>query len=297
MRPSASATDVIRKALNFDGRSKSVTVAGRITLLNRRTSAILALLIQHYGDSVEKDVLLRGGWPDQIVHENSLAKAISELRRAIDGSGLEIAASYGLGYTLRSDPAALAGIKVPAAAAGEHAKPDRRRTITIGLLSMFVLLGVGIGIARLDRGDTDTAIRNTRPVLHDAPGATAHILWVDDHPANNKAEVATFRARRIAVHLAETTEDALELMAMNRYQLIISDLGRGEDRLAGVKMITAMRQRQLNMPVLIYTVRPADPAGSQAQRRLVARGGAADLAVTPQEVRRKALRLLGSPKA
>lgn len=294
MDPATSATGVVWKTLNFDVRARSITVAGHRTMLNRRTSAILALLIENYGDPVEKDVLLHGAWPDQFVHENSLAKAISELRRAIRGSGLEIAASYGLGYILRPDSAAPAVTDSPPAISLRF-KRLRRPALAVGGLAMLALIGIGANVAQLAPRNLDYSIRSTRPILHDAPDATANILWVDDHPVNNRAEVATFRARRIAVHVAESTDDALKLMAMNRYQLVISDLGRGEDRLAGIKMIAAMRQRRLNIPVLIYTVRPADPVGSRFQRTLVVQGGAADLAVTPQEVRAKVLSRLIPP--
>jgi hypothetical protein len=46
-----------------------------------------------------------------------------------------------------------------------------------------------------------------------------------------------------------------------RYKLVVSNLDCGDDRLAGLKMIGAMRQRQMRVPVVIYTVRPQDPAG------------------------------------
>jgi DNA-binding NtrC family response regulator len=135
-------------------------------------------------------------------------------------------------------------------------------------------------------------IRTAPPLTHDAPDALATILWVDDHPSNNRLEIAAFKQHRIAVHLAESTEDALKLVAMNRYALLISDLGRGDDRLAGLKMIEAMQNRGMTVPVIIYTMRPKDRAGQEAQRRMVADAGAIDLALTPQEVRAKVLKRL-----
>lgn len=129
-------------------------------------------------------------------------------------------------------------------------------------------------------------------VTHDPADAIATILWVDDHPANNQVEVAAFKQRRIAVHLAETTEDALKLLAMNRYDLVISDLGRGEDRLAGLKMTKVLRERGNMVPIVIYTVRPRTAAGEKAQLQMVAEAGVTDLALTPQEIRSEVLHRL-----
>ena len=126
-------------------------------------------------------------------------------------------------------------------------------------------------------------------MTNDPPNAVATILWVDDHPANNEREVEEFRRKRIAVHLAKSTDDAMKLLAMHRYELVVSDLGRGEDRLAGIKMADILRDRGSSVPIIIYTMRPADKAGQIAQRELVKSAGVNDLAVTPQEVRQKVL--------
>jgi hypothetical protein len=50
-----------------------------------------------------------------------------------------------------------------------------------------------------------------------------------------------------------------------------------------------MRQAGISVPVIIYTVQPKDPAGQEAQRRIVTAAGA-DLALTPKEVREKVFR-------
>jgi len=91
-------------ALEFDPDVRMTIVQGRETLLDSRSSLVLKMLVERHGRRVSKDELLRGAWPRQTVHENSLAKAISRLRPAIRGSGLEIAAAYGTGYVLRPLP-------------------------------------------------------------------------------------------------------------------------------------------------------------------------------------------------
>lgn len=273
-----------------------VFVPGRETLLDPRSSTVLLTLMEQFDHRIDKDELLRTAWPRQLVHENSLAKAISKLRRAIDGSGLEIAVSYGSGYTLRDAPVRSARPNIAQSALMPRSWMTAKAPSKFGLTAAAAMVGVSLlaasGIYAFVAPDRASAIRHTPPITSDASDAHSTILWVDDHPSNNLSEAAYFKSHRIAVHVAKSTEDALNLLAMNSYQLVISDLGRGEDRLAGLGMVRAMNQRRILVPVLIYTMRPETRSGQKAQANLVATAGASDLAVTPQEVRAKVLKKL-----
>jgi DNA-binding response OmpR family regulator len=287
MSDGTSSGAVRIRALEFDPQTGTLTVADRKTLLDPRSSNVLSALTESFGECVSKDALLQAAWPAQLVHENSLAKAISRLRRGIEGSGIEIAAVYGLGYRLQNadewgGEAAWAGGDVP------PQMPKRwwrERSTGVKAAVSLIPLAVETGLFIVERPGDSVPVRQTLPITNDAPDAIATILWVDDHPSNNALEVEALRKRRIAVHLAESTEDAFKLLAFNRYALVVSDLGRGEDRLAGLRMIGAMKQRGVNVPVLIYTVRPKNPDGLETLRRLAADSGAVGVAVTPQEVR------------
>ena len=287
MTDRTSSRAVRIRGLEFDPQTGTLNVAGRKTLLDPRASKVLLALTNSFGECLSKDTLLSAGWPAQLVHENSLAKAISRLRQGIDGSGIEIAAVYGIGYRLQnaenwSGDAAPAPQDAPVPAL-KRWRPERLASarMPIGLLLIAAVIGLFIA----ERSGQTIPIRQTPPITNDASDAVATILWVDDHPSNNALEVEALRRDRIAVHLAESTDDALKLLSFNRYKLVVSDLGRGEDRLAGLRMIDAMKQRGVAVPVLIYTVRPKDPNGVGMLRRLAADSGAAGVAVTPQEVR------------
>lgn len=288
MTESGKSTTIRLRGLAFLPQSRSIIVSGRTTVLDPRSAKIFAALVDNFGGGIAKDELLRFGWPGQLVHENSLAKAVSKLRHAIRGSGLEIVAAYGFGYTLReivkSEAAEIEATPVPSASPLPRTFAPRNATYAV----MLGLVGVVAAIAWV-RSEAGVPIRQTMPITNDPPNAVATVLWVDDHPSNNRLEVEEFRRRQIAVHLAKSTEDALGLLAMNGYDLVVSDLGRGEDRLAGLRMIEALRRRRSTTPVLIYTMRPKDIEGQAAQRRLVASAGATDLAVTPEEVRQKVI--------
>lgn len=77
----------------------------RPVALERACLELLSYLLRHPGEKVDKDTLLRVGWPGRVVSENSLAKAISKLRHALDdadGSLLQVV--HGYGYRLAWPP-------------------------------------------------------------------------------------------------------------------------------------------------------------------------------------------------
>lgn len=271
--------------LTFDRERRTLCVQGRRVVLDTRSALVFETLAERFGTVVSKDTLLAAAWPGQLVHENSLAKAISRLRAAINGSGLVITAVYGLGYTLEQADAEGDGAQGEAVPLAQPRQKGHRFRLLFAPVA--ILLATAVAAFALNRPAPDVPIRTALPVTHDGWNAVATVLWVDDHPSNNTLEVDYLKTRRIAVHLAESTDDALKLLRMNSYQLVVSDLGRGEDRLAGLRLARIVRERAKAVPVIIYTVRPNSPTGQQEQRRMVAEAGVTDLALTPEEVRAK----------
>lgn len=285
----------------FDGGQGTLVVAGRAVDLDRNCRAILTELLEHAGAEVGKERLLQAGWPNRIVHENSLAKAIGRLRQVLGEQGPALETVYGYGYKLNVElqprdltPAVEAGAP-PAATAGSARQPAPVALLAGGgfllaaLLAGVMVLGQGAGDAQ------PVPFRSAPPLTGDAPDAVGRLLWVDDHPENNLYEVRFFENHRIAVHKVTGTADALRLLAMYSYDVVISDMGRGEDRLAGLKLAAQMRDRKDDTPLLIYTVRPDGAAEQEAQRHLVADAGAQGVVVTPQEVRSVILKMFGNP--
>jgi DNA-binding winged helix-turn-helix (wHTH) protein/TolB-like protein/Tfp pilus assembly protein PilF len=73
--------------------------------VDRSGFALLRCLLAHATGVVDKETLLAEGWPGRVVSENSLAKAISRLRRALgDIDGQLIVAVHGYGYRLGVPP-------------------------------------------------------------------------------------------------------------------------------------------------------------------------------------------------
>jgi Tol biopolymer transport system component/DNA-binding winged helix-turn-helix (wHTH) protein len=57
---------------------------GEVVPLSLKAFEILLELIQHHGQMLEKHELLKRVWPDTVVEENSLARSISSLRKALE---------------------------------------------------------------------------------------------------------------------------------------------------------------------------------------------------------------------
>lgn len=80
------------------------------------------------------------------------------------------------------------------------------------------------------------------------------ILWVDDHPRNNKYLIDLFRQTGMSVDTARSTEEALRLLKSRSYDLVLSDMERDGDHDAGLRMVEAFRQLGSPLPVVIHSV-------------------------------------------
>src|SRR5690606_25091009 len=87
-------------AVELDETDGSVAVAGHRIEMSRSGTAVLFALVRARGAIVDKRQLLELGWPGRVVHENSLAKAVGSLRRALGDDGDAIEVVHGYGYRL-----------------------------------------------------------------------------------------------------------------------------------------------------------------------------------------------------
>lgn len=97
----------------------------------------------------------------------------------------------------------------------------------------------------------------TPQAQRDLQGAT--VLWVDDNPDNNRYEREAFQAIGIRFELSTSTEDALRQLGRRRFDAVISDMGRGDERDAGYRLLEQLRKSDRSTPFIIY-------AGSGAVR-------------------------------
>lgn len=80
------------------------------------------------------------------------------------------------------------------------------------------------------------------------------VLWVDDYPSNNEAIIDLYRQQGVDFDLTLNTAQALDSLAKEEYDLVISDIGRGSEADAGVRMIREIN-RHLGSPppILIFS--------------------------------------------
>jgi CheY-like chemotaxis protein len=97
----------------------------------------------------------------------------------------------------------------------------------------------GIGVVRRFRASADTL-------------EGGRILWVDDHPRNNTTLIRLFRTSGMVVDTALTTEEALGKLSSQTYDILLTDLGRGEDIEAGNKLLRELSGRGYDIPAVVY---------------------------------------------
>jgi CheY-like chemotaxis protein len=111
-------------------------------------------------------------------------------------------------------------------------------------------------------GEQAHAEVKTREVLHIASKiatsqtvqqvAGARVLWVDDNPSNNVYERRALEALGIQFTLSTSTQDALDKLRLDSYDVIISDMGRSSDKQAGYTLLGELRKLNVLTPFIIY---------------------------------------------
>ncbi|MEO6759395.1 MAG: response regulator [Saprospiraceae bacterium] len=81
------------------------------------------------------------------------------------------------------------------------------------------------------------------------------LLWVDDFPENNRGISKALTERGIRIIEALSTQEALDQLARHSFQVIISDLGRGDSREAGLEMLLVFRKQGITVPTGFFAMR------------------------------------------
>ena len=146
---------------------------------------------------------------------------------------------------------------------------------------------LGAAMAKHAPSDNTTdAVTDPRDVAESLPSPRtqrrlqgSRILWVDDRPSNNRFERQALEAFGIYIDLSTSTQDALEKIQRQSYDLIISDMGRPPDNRAGYTLLDKLRSDGNKTPFVIYS-------GSRAPEhvREAIQHGAFGLTNSPQEL-------------
>ena len=122
--------------------------------------------------------------------------------------------------------------------------------------------------------DGSAALRRAR--LVETAVAGARILWVDDNPRWNLNERRMLEGLGAVVVAVDSTPIALALLQTDRFDLVLSDMARGENPAEGLVMLKRLGTAGLGVPTVFY-VGAVDPERGRPP-------GSAGIADHPEEL-------------
>lgn len=78
-------------------------------------------------------------------------------------------------------------------------------------------------------------------------------LWVDDHHEDNAHEINVIKSIGILLDTVATTEQAMDLLRLGNYNLLISDIGRQSLPKEGLTMHRHLLESGTDIPTIFYT--------------------------------------------
>ncbi|QLE84245.1 response regulator [Shewanella sp. Scap07] len=242
---------------SIDCESRQLLIDGQKVPADDRLFSLMALLIANAPNWVSKQQCLQVCWPDTVVSDLSLSKLVSQGRKLFKQSGCQInviETVHGRGYRLSNELKLRTRQSLEDETHHNQALispqvPQYRRLVSTfkwPLLVTTMVLVLGISFVQF----------TSRPdLIHsESAGSLGRILWVDDNPSNNDIERQFFNDKQLSVYSVVTSEEALKLLGMYHYDVVISDMGRHGDPLAGMKLLQRMRAAQHANPFYLYTI-------------------------------------------
>lgn len=84
------------------------------------------------------------------------------------------------------------------------------------------------------------------------PKKTLRILWVDDHPDTVMYESGVLQSLGMMVEFARTSANAMERLGREKFQIVVSDIHRGDQAAAGLSLMGDMHTRDMWPPMIFY---------------------------------------------
>jgi CheY-like chemotaxis protein len=121
-----------------------------------------------------------------------------------------------------------------------------------------------------DGGVNMGRLRSTMERAFD-PRTTDHligrsVLWVDDNPANNELAMRALRKLLLDVVQVTSTHDAMAALETRTFDLVISDMGRGENIRAGYDLLSQIRGSGRMVPFFIFSSEDRPEYRAEAKR-------------------------------
>ena len=61
-----------------------------------------------------------------------------------------------------------------------------------------------------------------------------------------------FGQLKVDIDIAKSTEEAIEMLRNGRYDLVLSDMARGQEATAGLQLLKQLRDTNKGIPVILY---------------------------------------------
>ncbi len=269
-------------SLDIDSDALQLRVDGVVLEVDARCVELLVLLTEAWPGYCESAELLQQLWPRTIVTHWSLSRLVSDCRKALKKAGFQTACIqtiHGKGYRLAPE---LALSLLPSdektalvkPASGAHQLRAQRRWLLPVIPLAAALISAFWWFPLEYRADDATPLQ-----IGEAADSRARVLWVDDNPQNNQQELAYLKQHQVAVYTVTNSNDALILLSLYHYDAVISDMGRADDPLAGLRLLQAMRQQGIKTAFYLYTIMP-----SAAKAQLLQQHGAQGVATEPEQL-------------
>ncbi|MCC7507669.1 MAG: response regulator [Saprospiraceae bacterium] len=84
------------------------------------------------------------------------------------------------------------------------------------------------------------------------PRRPLRVLWIDDNPDTVMYESGVIQNLGMLVEFAKTSANAMERLEREKFQILVSDIRRGEKSTEGLDFMARMRAAQMNQPVVFY---------------------------------------------
>ena len=105
----------------------------------------------------------------------------------------------------------------------------------------------GVEVPEREKKMVAERLRSAQPRL-----AMTRVLWIDDVPAGNKAEIGLLNGLGATIDLARGDGEARERLKGAVYDIVLSDIRRGQSRDAGIRFLPEVSDAMLAPPVIFY---------------------------------------------
>lgn len=235
---------------------------GQAILLTAKVFETLVYFVEHAGETLDKDTLLRSIWPGVVVEENSLTQNVSTLRQMLGearGDNRYIATVARRGYrfvakvTRRDEPLASSTAEVRVAAPSSAAPSAGRRLVLLGV-GAAVLIAVIAAVALF----AVPKVRREAPPL--ASQTLAILPFKPLLPAERNESLELGMAESLISSLSQHSRQAISpLSSVRRYRALDQDaIAAGRELGVDAVLDGSLQRRGDRLRVAVRLLRVAD---------------------------------------